>query len=280
MLLLCVHQFKGLELKQNKSDISGVLLQGKNKLNYNLRRYFSEGRVSDLVEQYWFVDWTLAAGQEHLQQNLPDPNFHLVFENGSAKLVGPVSKVFSYSMKHSGKVLGVKFKSGALAQLLPEPMTSFVNREVCALKYFGALVGELAKELNSELNDDVVFQKLQSFLIPFAIKPLQKQLAVTEQLELIKSSPDILSVQQLATRSNTSARTLQRDFTKYLGLSPKWLIRKYRLHQALSELEKQETTIHDLVIDLGYTDQSHLIRDFKDILGVTPQAYKSEALGE
>ena len=261
-------------LKQNNNEISGILHQSKNKLNYDLRRYFPDGVVADLVEQYWFVDWTLEPGKEHLQQNLPDPNFHLVFENGKAKLIGPVSKVFSYKMANSGKVLGIKFKAGALAEILPLSLDEFVNKELVAQAYFTESVEALAAELNHDLADQVIFNKMQNFLVPLVKNPSRQQLMVIEQLELIKTTPEITSVQQLSDRTHVSVRSLQRNFIKYLGLSPKWLIRKYRLHQALSELENRETEVGDLVVRLGYTDQSHLIRDFKDILGVTPKGYK------
>lgn len=264
-------------LKQNKSDISGILHQNKNKLNYDLRRYFPEGAVADLVEQYWYVDWTLEVGKEHVQQNLPDPNFHLVFDSGNAKLIGPVSKVFCYKMANSGKVLGVKFKAGALADFLPAPLAEFVNQELIASNYFTERAEALAYELSHDLPDQVIFNKMQHFLAPFVQKPSRQQLAVSEQLELIKSTPEITSVQQLSERTHVGVRSLQRNFTKYLGLSPKWLIRKYRLHQALSELEKHQVEICDLVVRLGYTDQSHLIRDFKDFLGTTPRGYKMES---
>lgn len=261
-------------MKQNNNEISGILHQSKNKLNYDLRRYFPDGVVADLVEQYWFVDWTLEPGKEHLQQNLPDPNFHLVFENGKAKLIGPVSKVFSYKMANSGKVLGIKFKAGALAEILPLSLDEFVNKELVAQAYFTESVEALAAELNHDLADQVIFNKMQNFLVPLVKNPSRQQLMVIEQLELIKTTPEITSVQQLSDRTHVSVRSLQRNFIKYLGLSPKWLIRKYRLHQALSELENRETEVGDLVVRLGYTDQSHLIRDFKDILGVTPKGYK------
>lgn len=261
-------------MKQNKSEISGVLHQSNNKPNYDLRRYLPEGDLTELVEQYWYVDWTLESGKEHLQQNLPDPNFHLVFESGSAKLIGPVSRVFSYQMAKTGRVLGIKFKAGALAEVLPLALEEFVNKELVAQTFFTESVEILAQELNCELTDQVIFDKMQNFLIPFVHKPSKQQLAVIKQLELIKTTPCITSVQQLSEQTHVSVRSLQRNFIKYLGLSPKWLIRKYRLHQALSELESKEVEICDLVVRLGYTDQSHLIRDFNDFLGITPHGYK------
>lgn len=260
-------------LKQNNEKISGVLHQNTAQQDYDLRRYYPEGEVANLVEQYWFVSWSLKDGQNHIQQNLPDPNCHLVFENGVAKLIGPVSKVYSYKMAKAGKILGVKFKAGALTKLLNGSMTLFIDEELPAYVCFNSSVDKLADELNDDLDDKHIVQKLQTFLSAFVPSVDQPLLMVNKQLDLIKNNAEIATVQQLSVLTNTSVRTLQRNFSKYLGLSPKWLIRKYRLHQALSALENQSTSISDIVSWLGYTDQSHLIRDFKDILGITPQHY-------
>ena len=65
-------------------------------------------------------------------------------------------------------------------------------------------------------------------------------------------------------------------FKTYVGLSPKWLIRKYRLHHALEMLENKQFSVAELAANLDYADQSHLIRDFNEFLNVTPKQYASE----
>ena len=72
-----------------------------------------------------------------------------------------------------------------------------------------------------------------------------------------------------------SVRSLQRLFKTYVGLSPKWLIRKYRLHHALEMLESKQLSLAELATHLDYADQSHLIRDFNKFLNITPKQYAS-----
>ena len=260
-------------MKANNKAITGVLHQAKTKVNYDLRRYFPEGNLTSLVEQYWFVDWSLEGGKTHTQQNLPDPNFHLVFEKGKARLVGPVSKVYQYTMKEKGKIFGVKFRVGALVKWLGCPVVEYIDQERGASEVFGIEVEALALELTSTHNDEQAFAKIQTFLSPFVIEPSPSIDALEQHLSLIKDNIDITRVKQLSEYTNTSVRSLQRNFSYYLGFSPKWLIRKYRLHQALTKLEKAECDIAEIVEWLGYTDQSHLIKDFKELIGVTPNHY-------
>jgi AraC-like DNA-binding protein len=50
----------------------------------------------------------------------------------------------------------------------------------------------------------------------------------------------ITKVEDVACRFNLSIRTLQRMFHRYVGVSPKWLIRRYRLREAAERLASGE----------------------------------------
>ena len=86
---------------------------------------------------------------------------------------------------------------------------------------------------------------------------------------------DMLTVDDLARRSAVGKRTLQRLFSEYVGVSPKWVIRRYRLHEAGERLRSGERLdCAQLALELGYFDQAHLINDFKSILGHTPTEFQ------
>jgi AraC-like DNA-binding protein len=71
-----------------------------------------------------------------------------------------------------------------------------------------------------------------------------------------------------------SVRGVQRLFSQYVGVSPKWVIRRYRLHELLERIHSgQALDWAQLALDLGYFDQAHLINDFKTITGYTPTEY-------
>jgi AraC-like DNA-binding protein len=69
-------------------------------------------------------------------------------------------------------------------------------------------------------------------------------------------------------------RTLQRMFQHYAGVSPTWVIRRYRLLEAAEPVrEGKLVSWAQVAADLGYADQAHLIRDFRAAIGQTPAAY-------
>ena len=261
-------------MQSNHNAITGVLHQRQSAELYQLRRYFPDAALAELIEQFWLVDWDLRDKPAHMQQNLPDPNFHLVISKGTVNLLGPVSKSYSYEMQGKGQIVGVKFALGAFAERLNFKPENFVDQQVEVQQIFNIDSSLLLSELSAAASDQQRVAILQSCFRPFAIEPSVQGARVRQLVSLIKQQSDITKVELLSERSNLSVQAIQRCFRQYLGVNPKWLIRKYRLHQALLLLEQQSVEIADLVEALGYTDQSHLIRDFKEFLGVTPTTYK------
>ena len=71
-----------------------------------------------------------------------------------------------------------------------------------------------------------------------------------------------------------SSRALQRLCRRYVGVGPKWLIKRFRLQEAAARLEAGET--HDwaeLSHQLGYFDQAHFVNEFTALVGQSPAAY-------
>jgi AraC-like DNA-binding protein len=84
----------------------------------------------------------------------------------------------------------------------------------------------------------------------------------------------ITRVDHVGERFGLSLRSLQRLFQTYVGVSPKWVLRRYRLHEAAARIaERPDATWTEVGVELGYFDQSHFIRDFTRAVGMTPVAY-------
>jgi len=67
---------------------------------------------------------------------------------------------------------------------------------------------------------------------------------------------------------------LDRQFTEQVGLSPRTLARLLRMRRLLDDIDVHGSVgWADKAADLGWSDQAHLIRDFKRHTGVTPSEY-------
>nr|WP_231707844.1 AraC family transcriptional regulator [Arthrobacter caoxuetaonis] len=90
--------------------------------------------------------------------------------------------------------------------------------------------------------------------------------------------PLIASVADLCEALDLPERKLQRLCSGFLGVSPRWLIRQRRLHEAGEQL-RNGGSLADLATRLGYTDQSHFSRDFRAATGWPPGLFARMAKG-
>jgi AraC-like DNA-binding protein len=96
---------------------------------------------------------------------------------------------------------------------------------------------------------------------------------VNAVVERVEADASITTVTQLCEFSGLPERTLQRLCARRLGLSPLWLIRRRRLHEAADRLRDGAGSLADTAADLGYCDQAHFSRDFKASTGMTPREF-------
>ncbi|AOT10628.1 helix-turn-helix domain-containing protein [Pseudoalteromonas luteoviolacea] len=260
-------------MRSNNEEVSGVFYQQASAKHYDLRRYYPQAELAGFIEQFWFVDWHLSEQKVHTQKNLPDPNFHLVIESRRVRVMGPVSKVYAYDMCKQGRVLGVKFKIASILHLLKKPLCEYVDTELPVRDIFGETSEHVLLSLYSCESDRDICNSLSAFLKNYTTPININQSRAVDLCALIKNDSNIFTVEALSEKSNLSKRTIQRIFNKYVGLTPKWLIRKYRLHQVLQQFDQGNLDILDIVSLLEYTDQAHLIRDFREVIGVTPGQY-------
>ncbi|VAW30444.1 hypothetical protein MNBD_CHLOROFLEXI01-4527 [hydrothermal vent metagenome] len=83
-----------------------------------------------------------------------------------------------------------------------------------------------------------------------------------------------VSIQKLADALHVSTRQLERLYKTQVGLSPKKLARIIRVRkarEALKQANKQSSA--QVASANGFYDQSHFIREFKSVVGMTPVAY-------
>lgn len=89
------------------------------------------------------------------------------------------------------------------------------------------------------------------------------------QAVVVRQTP--LSVRELSTRVGRSVRWIQRAFERDVGLTPKMLGRIARAQRALRIAERQPSRSWSAVAaEAGYFDHSHLVREFREIVGCTP----------
>jgi AraC-like DNA-binding protein len=145
---------------------------------------------------------------------------------------------------------------------------------VAASQLLGSAAEEARQLVVTGPADDVIIGRVQALLE--SVRPERDPAAeqVAAMAERIVSDPALRRVDQLAATLDTPVRRLQRLFADYVGVSPKWVMRRARLHDAALRAEQGgRVDWAALAADLGYSDQAHLTRDFTATIGEPPARY-------
>jgi AraC-like DNA-binding protein len=202
---------------------------------------------------------------------------NLAFEATGAAVYGVDRKIFTRRLSGAGKALGVRFRPGGFRPFNSRPIFSLNDRVVPASRLFGPAADEAcAVVMAADADDAAMIAAATGLLRGFgaAVDPVVEQAAGLAKR--ITEDPGLQRVAQLAEVSGLSERRLQRLFADYVGVSPKWVMRRARLHEAALRVEADGPVSVDwavLAADLGYADQAHLARDFTATLGVPPSRY-------
>ena len=259
----------------------GVLRPGLAAARFHLARHQPSAAVAPFVDFYWTIRWDLRGQPAHEQTILPHPNVNLAFEASGAGIYGVDTKLFVRVLTGQGQALGVRFRAGCFRPFWQAPISQLSDRVVPAARLFGSRAeGTRQAIMRAGLDADMVAEAeaLLRCVLPEPDPAAEQAAALVAR---ITDDPALRRVDQLAAVSGLSVRALQRLFADYVGVGPKWVMRRARLHEAAARADSGEVVDWArLAADLGYADQAHLTRDFTATIGVPPARYAHPAAGQ
>jgi AraC-like DNA-binding protein len=204
---------------------------------------------------------------------LPHPAVQLVVEGGRCRVHGVLRGRFSRTLDGCGDIFGTTFRPAGFRALFGRPVAELTDRVVEGSAIFGAAAGEFAGRIQDARDVDERMGIAEGFVrgrLPGAIPAAVR--AVNRVVDAILADRAILRVDDIVERHGIGKRNLQKLFREYVGVTPKWVIRRYRLHEAAERLDTG-TDLSTLAYELGYADQAHFVRDFKAAVGRPPTSY-------
>ncbi|MGP4044689.1 AraC family transcriptional regulator [Streptomyces sp. 2A115] len=229
------------------------------------------------VEHYWLIDWDLP--EPYVSHVVPHPAVHIVFQQfeGQAPFVevaGIQLGLFTQKLEGRGRVCGIKFRPGSFRPFAPgHPVSDWTGKRLPLADVLPAGQGNDTAVL-TPADENARVAALDAFLLGLAPAPDPEADLAMGLVDRIRTDRTIRRVGDFARAEGMTVRAMQRLFSAYVGVGPKWIILRYRIHEAL-ERAKSTPTVDwaTLAADLGYADQAHLIRDFTATVGVPPTAY-------
>ncbi len=279
-------------------DTRGIIDPAEMRRLVDFARYRPVDELEGLIDWFWSVSWTLPAETVHMQEVLNHPSGHVsvgtVDDSGvpldpaRGRVYGVLTGISQRRLTGSGWTVAAKTTTGGLGVLIDRPAREITD---CELDLVDALPGCDGAALSDQVRrapDPVErVEVLQRALLAVVAARPAGQVAEARRVAAIAAVAErdrtVCRVDQLAAAGHVSVRSLQRLFDTHVGVSPSWIIRRWRIIEAAESAkaafdagpDQVRSTVEwsELSARLGYADQSHLIRDFQRHLGTTPGHY-------
>ncbi len=246
---------------------------------FDLHRWAPSEDAARFVEHFWSVSWDRHEAGPFESTVITFPAMHLTREWGddvvrhghrlpSTLIHGVVPKVFRITISGRGSVVGARFRPGAFTARFggdAAVMTGRVEQADDELLGTPLVLGEDVTAVRLGMDSAIGATAGE-------VDPTYR--ALTPLVDRMRDDASLHRVEQVMELSPWSTRTTQRVFRRYVGVTVKWVLCRYRLQQAALEIESApDIDFADLAVRLGWYDQAHFINDFRSMLGSTPGEY-------
>ena len=189
-------------------------------------------------------------------------------------LFGQQTEVSNRFVGNNFLLIQVVFKPGALYRLTGIPSKELTNQYVDAQLIFSNDI----KNVNEQINECICFQQMikvvEGFIIRRIHRPNIESHALDSVVSEMFSKDDIPSVDVLSKAACQSNRNFERHFKLRMGVIPKYFLKVLRFENAFRL--KNQFPARDwlsIAIGCGYYDYQHLVKDYKDLTGFTPNQF-------
>lgn len=239
------------------------------------------------VRSYWYFRRETPLAAYHDEYMHPTGGFGIVFNfgdklrlDGQQEIAEPIFldgvNTVSRKLGFLGHVelLGVRFYEGGAYPFLGVPLIELQNE----ITLLDALDRPGLLRLHARLYEaDTLparINLLEEWLVGRLLLGKERHPLIPASLAMLREAGEHGSIPELARELAISQRQLERLYQHQVGMPPKqyWrLLRVEMARLALKQMNGQTTTA--LAAELGYFDQSHFIREFSTVIGMTPYVY-------
>jgi AraC-like DNA-binding protein len=251
----------------------GVLRHSPPPGSYRHVRYPPPSGLADWVEHFWLEEWQLRGRGPQTRVVLPHPCVHLVFAPGRSRIYGVQLSRFARELKGEDRILGIKFRPGAFYPFFQIPVGTIANTSLLAQRVFPDAVAAESSVLACR-DDHAMVALAAKFLIEHLPPHDPNVDIVCGIVGEIVNDRCVTRVEHVTQHCGLQERTLQRLFHRYVGASPRWVIKRYRIYDVLTQLSAGVPVAWTaLAQDMGYFDQAHFNNDFRKLVGCSPSEY-------
>lgn len=259
-------------------------------MHYEERR--PHPRLRPFVEAYWVLSGS--AETAALDPILPDGRSEIIIHRRAPFLrVRPgqpaarqTSLLFGGQLRtptflvaeDAAEIVGIRFRPCGASMFLRAPQTEFVDEVVDAGDAAAPWLIETLRRAQDAPTVTGAIEVIEAALLERAAVPPPSGYAVASAaVDRLLASRGQATIEQVAADTGLSRRHIERVFLRHVGVSPKFFARIQRFQAAMGAVARDPWI--DVALAHGYADQPHLIREFRELAGASPQKLMSN-LGE
>lgn len=229
-----------------------------------------EAKVLDCLPPEWA---NIQTGVDGLYDMGSSPQEDLTPTPSRTVLRGPTRR--PTWVRGLGRAFGIGILPTGWSRLWSAPCYNYSDRIVCLSELVGraeyaAFETDLHAAKNFEARIAVAEAWLAARLDATRTGPW---LPLIDRLYSRLGDPEIPPLEELANWLDLSSTQFARLCKRAFGFPPKLLVRRQRFMRMLGEMHSRPYNEWRDFIDPHYVDQSHMLRDFRDFLGMSPTAY-------
>lgn len=232
------------------------------------------------VANYWSLRVLPSAGTGPVKHIVPpDGCVSIAISTRQAVVVGPHTAPLLPPVQGGDQWFGARLRPGAARNILGIPHSLKLHNAVVvaatepSLSWLLQLPEQLAA-IRSDREKTVILNGVLRARMPVATRPDD---VVARAIHSILSAESGIAISGLAGDLGISERQLRRRFIKAVDLSPSEFRAIWRLRRCLVEMVAQPESRWSMrAAGNGYADQSHLTREFRRLLGLSPRRFAEQ----
>ncbi len=252
-------------------------------------KYFESVPSSPLrayIRKFWSLEYD-PSGTSELETILPDGCPEVVFNlsdrfrrfkshtdheiQPSTLVAGQMTRSITIAPTGRVELFGVRFQPYGAFAFLRAPLSELTDR----IEPLELLLPNVEAELRERLSRAAGFSKrIRIFETAFIDTLDEKREAPSKLACIAEQLASGRRVKSVTNEFGWTERSLERDFRKYVGLTPKMFGRVSRFSVIARSIESgRASDMLSLTLDLGYYDQAHMINEFRSFAGQSPTAF-------
>lgn len=228
--------------------------------------------LDPFVDRFWYRAPGESAGSTAPHRVLPDGCLDIVVNARHAIVVGAMTRPILVAPTDGSGMIGVRFKPGMATAFLRIPAADITD-DHAPLEAVWRDGADVADYVGSSLASEGAVPRLAELLTARLSRIADVPRDMMAAVERIVARGGRVDISRLASSLGVTRQHLARRFATHVGVTPKTLSRVMRMREAIRLAAASRVNWAAVAVDLGYSDQSHLVSEFRSLTGLTPSRW-------